>query len=130
MAPAARKHVVDGGGRCLWIGQRRDVARVYSAADYYVNGASTEGFGLSMAEAMLCELPVVAARGLGLLAAHPGLAGEAEGPAPGLLAAALLRDEGDRAGTAARAATAREVVAREYAEPRFGRLWAELLESL
>jgi alpha-1,6-mannosyltransferase len=42
-----------------FIGDRHELARVYRAADFYVAAGPGETFGLAIAEAMACGLPVV-----------------------------------------------------------------------
>jgi glycosyltransferase involved in cell wall biosynthesis len=46
--------------RVIFLGSRNDVANIYSAADIFVLSSAWEGFGLVVAEAMLCERPIIA----------------------------------------------------------------------
>lgn len=43
----------------VWAGHRDDVANVYQAMDIFLYPSPTEGFGLVLAEAMFCGVPVV-----------------------------------------------------------------------
>jgi UDP-glucose:(heptosyl)LPS alpha-1,3-glucosyltransferase len=46
-------------GRCNWETPRRDVIEFYAAADVYVSPSREDSFGLPVAEAMACGLPVI-----------------------------------------------------------------------
>jgi glycosyltransferase involved in cell wall biosynthesis len=45
--------------RCQWEPQSRDVLDLYAAADIYVSPSLEDSFGLPVAEAMACGLPVI-----------------------------------------------------------------------
>jgi len=45
--------------RCRWELPRRDVLDLYAAADVYVSPSQEDSFGLPVAEAMACGLPVI-----------------------------------------------------------------------
>lgn len=87
------------GGRVVFLGQRRDVTRVLSALDLFVQPSVYEGYGLSLLEAMAVGLPAVASRVGGIPeVVDDGRTGVLVPPGdPGALAAAaigLLRDPG------------------------------------
>lgn len=54
------------GGRCLWESPRPDVIDFYSAADVYVSPSREDSFGLPVAEAMACGLPVITSKFAGV----------------------------------------------------------------
>ncbi len=56
------------GGRVRWLGSVRNIADFYWGIDYYLFMSWYEGFGLSVAEAMLCNRPVVGLLGDGEIA--------------------------------------------------------------
>ena len=55
--------------RCRWEEPRHDVIDLYAAADVYVSPSHEDSFGLPVAEAMACGLPVITS-------AHAGVAGQ------------------------------------------------------
>ncbi|MFC3205353.1 glycosyltransferase family 4 protein [Aquamicrobium soli] len=54
--------------RVEWLGSIQDIDEFYSAIDYYLYMSWYEGFGLSVAEAMTCGIPVVGLLGDGEIA--------------------------------------------------------------
>jgi glycosyltransferase involved in cell wall biosynthesis len=54
------------GKRCLWESTRPDVIDFYAAADIYVSPTREDSFGLPVAEAMACGLPVITSRFAGV----------------------------------------------------------------
>jgi glycosyltransferase involved in cell wall biosynthesis len=52
--------------RCTWEGPRPDVIAFYAAADIYVSPSLEDSFGLPVAEAMACGLPVITSRFAGV----------------------------------------------------------------
>jgi UDP-glucose:(heptosyl)LPS alpha-1,3-glucosyltransferase len=53
---AARLGVLD---RCSWEPARADILDAYAAADVYVSPSREDSFGMPVAEAMACGLPVI-----------------------------------------------------------------------
>lgn len=53
---AGRLGVLD---RCFWEPSRADILEVYAAADVYVSPSREDSFGMPVAEAMACGLPVI-----------------------------------------------------------------------
>jgi glycosyltransferase involved in cell wall biosynthesis len=111
--------------RCDWLGVRHDVADLYHAADALIAPGLSEGFGLSLAEAMLCGCPVVAPR-VGFLVERPDLAELVAGDAPPeAWAAAVLR-----ATARERVETARAAVATLTDPDAWAASWAALIREL
>lgn len=54
------------GNRCLWEPSRSDVNDFYAAADVYVSPSREDSFGLPVAEAMACGLPVITSKFAGV----------------------------------------------------------------
>ena len=54
------------GNRCLWESSRPDVIDFYAAADLYVSPSREDSFGLPVAEAMACGLPVITSKFAGI----------------------------------------------------------------
>jgi UDP-glucose:(heptosyl)LPS alpha-1,3-glucosyltransferase len=54
--------------RCRWEGTRADVLDYYAAADAYVSPSREDSFGLPVAEAMACGLPVITSSQAGVAA--------------------------------------------------------------
>jgi glycosyltransferase involved in cell wall biosynthesis len=54
------------GNRCLWEPARPDVLDFYAAADVYVSPSREDSFGLPVAEAMACGLPVITSKFAGV----------------------------------------------------------------
>lgn len=52
--------------RCLWESPRPDVIDFYAAADAYVSPSREDSFGLPVAEAMACGLPVITSKFAGV----------------------------------------------------------------
>ena len=67
MLPHWQQLVADKGmtGRFHFVGAQSDLLPFYQAADLMVHAAERESFGLVLAEAMACELPVVACAAAG-----------------------------------------------------------------
>ena len=53
-------------GRCRWESPRPDVIDFYAAADVYVSPSLEDSFGLPVAEAMACGLPVITSKFAGI----------------------------------------------------------------
>ena len=53
-------------GRCQWEPPRADVIDFYAAADIYVSPSKEDSFGLPVAEAMACGLPVITSKFAGV----------------------------------------------------------------
>jgi UDP-glucose:(heptosyl)LPS alpha-1,3-glucosyltransferase len=62
---AKRLHVLD---RCHWESPRPGVIEFYAAADVYVSPSREDSFGLPVAEAMACGLPVITSSQAGVSA--------------------------------------------------------------
>ena len=95
-------------GRVRLSGRRDDAARVLASLDVFVSASRTEAFGMAMAEALACGVPVVATATEGAREIiEDGLTGSIVpiGDADALAAAVttLLEDEGRRLAFGARA---------------------------
>jgi glycosyltransferase involved in cell wall biosynthesis len=53
-------------GRCIWERPRPEVIDLYAAADIYVSPSREDSFGLPVAEAMACGLPIITSRFAGV----------------------------------------------------------------
>jgi len=63
-------------GRCHWEQPRQDVLDFYAAADVYVSPSHEDSFGLPVAEAMACGLPVISSAFAGVAdIIHDGIDG-------------------------------------------------------
>ncbi len=60
---AERLSILD---RCHWTGPDEDVLEFYAAADLYVGPSLEDSFGLPIAEAMACGLPVITSHSAGV----------------------------------------------------------------
>lgn len=121
------------GGRCRLAGWASDPAEVLAAASLFCHPALTEGFGLVLAEALACGLPVIGyhdCAGLNVLV-RDGVNGlivhRDEGPC-GLAAALdrLIRDEALRS----RLSAAAPASIRDYIEEAFLARWLDLIERV
>jgi glycosyltransferase involved in cell wall biosynthesis len=118
-----------------------DLAGLYAALDVYVHAAEWEGFGIPVAEAMACGVPVAAADTQGpgeVLPYREGLVGqgewtEQEGGSrlfhvdPGALARAVDRMAGDRGLYERAAALGREEAVRAFDVGVVAARWLALL---
>lgn len=52
-------------GRVYLMGMRKDVARFYAIADFFVSTSTIEGFGIAHAEALACGVPVLSTKTAG-----------------------------------------------------------------
>jgi UDP-glucose:(heptosyl)LPS alpha-1,3-glucosyltransferase len=52
--------------RCRWESPRPDVIDFYAAADIYISPTQEDSFGLPVAEAMACGLPVITSKFAGV----------------------------------------------------------------
>lgn len=57
---------LDVSSRCLWEAPRPNVLDFYAAADAYVSPSREDSFGLPVAEAMACGLPVITSSAAGV----------------------------------------------------------------
>jgi glycosyltransferase involved in cell wall biosynthesis len=124
---AGRLGVAD---RVRFLGYRRDVERVYQAADLFVLPTVYEAFCRAAHEAAACGIPIVATPVSGLRELiGPGDAGVAVAREPGAVAAALVRLGGD-AGLRARMGAVARGRALAYEEERSARRIVERHEAL
>jgi glycosyltransferase involved in cell wall biosynthesis len=129
----ARASTLRLGDRVRFLGHRRDVPSLLAASDLFVLPSLYEGFPLSVLEAMVAGVPVVAtAIGGTDEVVRDGETGTLVPPAdPAALASAIARTLGDRERASRLALAARELVAREYSVGSMvgsvSRLYEELL---
>lgn len=117
-------------GRLRWPGPTADVGSALAAVDTLLVSSSVEGFCYVLAEAWLAGVPTVSTR-VGIACEGPELIREVPIEAHGAtLAAAVLHDEADPAGTAARVARAQAFTREELSPERFGRRWTGSLLSV
>ena len=118
LRPALEAEARDLGvaGRCIFLGERTDVAHLLAAADLFVLPSLFEGLPVSVLEAMAAERPVIATAigGTDEAVAHErtGLLVPAKDPAA--LAAAIRRLQDDPAAAHRLAVAGRARVEREF----------------
>jgi glycosyltransferase involved in cell wall biosynthesis len=114
-------------GRLRWPGPTADVGSALAALDTLLVSSSVEGFCYSLTEAWLAQVPTVSTC-VGIACEHPDLIREIPYRAHGAtIAAALLTDEADPPGTAARVARAHAFTTAELTPEQFGRRWTGAL---
>jgi glycosyltransferase involved in cell wall biosynthesis len=116
-------------GRVRFLGVRRDVTRLLSAADGYVLSSAWEGMPVVLLEAAAAELPIVATRVGGVAeVVEDGETGVLAPPGnPAALAAALERIEAATAESRAEMGTkGRELIERRYATKHVMDVWERL----
>jgi glycosyltransferase involved in cell wall biosynthesis len=119
-----------GFPRIKLLGARHDVAELLSAADLFLSPSRTEGFGLSVAEAMLAGVPVVATP-VGFLDHSPELARIVPTEADATTwADAIAADWQDAHARAMRAETARLAIQDRYGVETHVDRWAAYLHGL
>lgn len=114
-------------GRVLFPGPTTDVGSALGAFDWFLMTSPSEGCCYALAEAWWAGTPVVARRA-GLLAERPDLARLLAMDATGAdIAAAILADHADRAGTLSRVARALTFASSVLSTDTFGRKWTDLI---
>lgn len=117
-------------GRVVFAGPTEAVGDALGAFDAFVLPSAAEGCCLSLIEAWLAGCPAIGTP-VGMLEDFPGLARLVPNPPTGRdIAAAILADAADPAGTSARAELAKGLAGSLFAPARFGREWTDLLCSL
>ncbi len=114
----------------LFMGNQKDVAGFYNAADLFVFLPAFEGFGIVAIEAMASRLPIVVSRGN----AFPEILAEGGGfmvdpDDPESVAAQILALFGDRARMAAMSADGRSSAARRYSWDAVGERFEALFRK-
>lgn len=126
-AEAARLGVAD---RLHLAGPDHAAGDVLHAVDALVVPSDYESFGLTLAEGLWAGVPVVSTP-VGLARIVPGLTREVPIGADGAaIAAAVLADRADPAGTAARVGHARSFARSRLSLARFAREWGAFLRGL
>ena len=117
--------------RVRFLGTRRDVVELMSAADVFVLSSKGEGFSLVVAEAMACECVVVATDCGGVREVLGDAGFLVPSRNPGALAAALLEASAlDQQAAAEMGKVARQRVVDLYSFDRSVEHWRELYGSL
>jgi glycosyltransferase involved in cell wall biosynthesis len=128
-----RVRAADLDGRVRFLGVRRDVTRLLSAADGYVLSSAWEGMPVVLLEAAAAELPIVATRVGGIAeVVEDGRTGVLVPPGdPSALAQAMERIEGSSPeGRTAMGVRGRELIERRYATRQVMDVWERLYYEL
>jgi len=101
-----------------------------AAADLYLSCSEYEGFGLSVAEAAVAQVPIVATP-VGIVEMEPSIVRAiAISSSPAEVASAIADDFRDLAAQRRRAVHSAQVVGTRFSKESFVRNWAELINSL
>lgn len=126
----ARRHAtaVLDPARLIWLGNRHDVGDLLASFECLCMPSTSEACSLSAGEAWLAGVPLISTP-VGLLEEdRPDLARLLPNPPTGAdLAGAILADQADPEGTAARVARARAFAATHLTMDRFGADWTEAI---
>lgn len=113
-------------GRVIFPGPSSDVGSALRAFDVFAMTSGSEGCCYALAEAWLAPRPAISKR-VGLLVERPDLARILPREATGSdVAAAILADDADRAGTMTRVSKAMRFARESLGMDTFGRAWTDL----